>query len=72
MKNFTRALTIVLVLIFLSGMTSRKRVQAHVIVKRYSQPDLALGKEPTRSIIILLKGSTNAGTCIGCKHELLV
>ena len=35
MKNFTSALTIVLVLIFLSGMASEKPVEAHIIVKRY-------------------------------------
>ena len=35
MINFTSALTIVLVLIFLSEMDSGKRVEAHMIVKRY-------------------------------------
>ena len=56
MKNFTRALTMFLLLIFLSGMASGKRVEAHIIVRRYSSPDLVLGKGPTQSIIILLKG----------------
>ena len=65
MKNFTKALTMFLVLTFLSGMASGKRVEAHIIVRRYSWPDLVLGKGPTQSIIILLKGSSKAG--IGCK-----
>ena len=65
MKNFTRALTMLLVLIFLSGMASGKRVEAYIIMRRYSWPDLVLGKGPTQSIIILLKGSSKAG--IGCK-----
>ena len=53
------------VLIFLSGMASGKRIEAHIIVRRYSWPGLVLGKGPTQSIIILLKGSSKAG--IGCK-----
>ena len=61
MKNFTRALTMFLVLIFLSGMASGKRLEAHIIVRRYSWPDSGLGKGPTQSIIILLKGSSKAG-----------
>ena len=65
MKNFTRALTIALVLVFLKGIASGKRVEAHIIVKRYSDPDLVLGKGPTQSIMILLNGSSKAG--IGCK-----
>ena len=56
-KNFTKALTMFLVLIFLSGMASGKRVETHIIV--------VSGKGPTQSIIILLKGSSKAG--IGCK-----
>ena len=32
MKNFTSALTIVLALIFLSGIASGKRVEAHIMV----------------------------------------
>ena len=44
-----------LVVIFLSGTASGKRVEAHIIVRRYSWPDLGLGKGPTQSIIILLK-----------------
>ena len=66
MKNFTSALTIVLVLIFLSGMASGKRVESHIIVKRYWQPDFVLGRGPTQSIMILLKGSSKAG--MGCKE----
>ena len=42
-------------------MASGKRVEAHIIVRRYSWPDLVLGKGPTHSIIILLKGSSKAG-----------
>ena len=45
MKNFTKALTIFFVLIFLSGMASGKHGEAH-IVRRYSWPDLVLGKGP--------------------------
>ena len=59
-KNF-RALTMFLVLIFLNGIASGKRVEAHIIVRRYSWPDLVLGKGPTQSIITLLKGSPKAG-----------
>ena len=55
----------VLVLIFGSGITSGKHVQAHVIVKRYSPPDLVLGRGPTQAIIILLKVSSKAG--MGCQ-----
>ena len=47
MKNFTSALTIVLVLIFLSGIASGKRVETHIIVKRYWHPDFVLGRAPT-------------------------
>ena len=65
MKNFTKALTIFFVLIFRSGMASGKRVEAHIIVRRYALPDFVLGKGPTQSIIILLKGSSKAG--MGCK-----
>ena len=55
MINLTKALTIIFVLIFLSGMASGKRVEAHIIVRRSSWPALVLGKGPTHSIIILLK-----------------
>ena len=55
MKNFTSALTIVLALIFLSGIASGKRVEAHIMVRRYSQPFFVLGKGPTQSIITLLR-----------------
>ena len=34
----------------LSGMASGKRVDAHIIVRRYSQPDLVFGRGPTQSI----------------------
>ena len=68
MKNWIRAFTIVFVLIFLKGIASGKRVEAHIIVKRYSFPDLVFGNGPTESIMILLKGSLNAG--IGCNPAL--
>ena len=64
MKNLTKTLTMVFVLIFLKGIASGKRVQAHIIVKRYSLPDLVFGKGPTQSVIILLKSLSNAE--IGC------
>ena len=68
MKNLTKALTMVFVLIFLKGIASGKRVEAHIIVKRYSLPDLGFGNGPTQSIMILLKGSSNAG--MGCNPAL--
>ena len=69
MKSLTKALTIVLVLIFLKGIASGKRVETHIIVKRNSFPDLVFGNGPTQSIMILLKGSSNAG--IGCNPALV-
>ena len=51
-------------------MASGKRVEAHIIVRRYSWPDFVLGKRPTQSIIILLKGSSKAG--MGCKWALVL
>ena len=68
MKNVTKALTMVFVLIFLKGIASGKRVEAHIIVKRYLFPDLAFGSGPTQSIMFLLKDSSNAG--IGCNSAL--
>jgi hypothetical protein len=50
---------------FLKGIASGKRMEAHIIVNRYSDPDLVLGKGPTHSLMILLNGSSKAG--IGCK-----
>ena len=64
MKNLTKGLTMVFVLIFLKGIASGKRVEAHIIVKRYSLPDLVFGDGSKQSIMIMLKGSSNAG--IGC------
>ena len=61
MKNLTEALKMVFVLIFLKGIASGNRVEAHKIDKRYSLPDLVFGKGPTQSIMILVKGSSNAG-----------
>ena len=64
MKNLTKDFTMVFVLIFLKGIASGKRVEAHIIVKGYSLPDLVSGNGPAQSIMILLKGSSNAG--VGC------
>ena len=64
MKNLTK----VFVLIFLKGIALGKRVEGHIIVKRYSFPDLVFGNGPTQLIMILLKGSLNAG--IGCNPAL--
>ena len=68
MKNLTKTLTIFLILIFLKGTASGKLVEAHIIVKRYLLPDLVSGHGPTQSIMIQLKGSSNAG--IGCNPAL--
>ena len=68
MKKLFKVFMMVLVLIFLKGIASGKRVEAHIIVKRYSLPDLVYGNGPTQSIMILLKGSSNAG--IGCNPGL--
>ena len=43
-------------------------MEAHLIVIRYSQRDLILGRGPTQYIIILLKGLSKAG--ITCKLAL--
>ena len=64
MKNLTK----VFVLIFLKGIALGKRVERHIIVKRYSFPDLVFGNGPTQLIMIILKGSLNAGT--GCNPAL--
>ena len=64
-KNFIRALTMVLALMFLKGIASGNLVEAHIIVSRNSFPDLVFGNGPTQSIMTLLKGSSKAG--IGCK-----
>ena len=62
----------VLVLIFRSGiMASGKRVQAYIIVRRYSQPDLVLGRGPTQSMVILLKESSKAETGCKCAFEIV-
>ena len=68
MKNLTKALTMIFVLIFLKRIASGKRVEARIIVKRYSFPGLVFGKGPTQSIMILLKCSSNAGS--GCNPPL--
>ena len=52
----------------MSGMASGKRVEAHILVKIYWQPDFVVGRGPTQSIIIMLKGSSKAG--MGCKKLL--
>ena len=51
-----RASPIVLVLIFLKGIASWKRVEAHILVTR-----LGFGNGPTQFIMILLKDSSNVG-----------
>ena len=53
MKNLTKAFAMVFVLIFLKGIASGKRVEAHILVKMYSFPDLVFGKGPTQSIMML-------------------
>ena len=62
MKTLIRAFTVVLVLIFLKGIASGKHVEHNsqeVFITR-----LTFGNGSTQSIMILLKGSPNAG--IGC------
>ena len=61
MKNFTNAFIMVGALIFLSGMASGKRVDAHIIVNRYELPALVVGRGPTQSMMIRLNGSSKAG-----------
>ena len=51
-----------LALVFLSGMASGKRVEAHIIVSNYRFPYLVLGSGPTQSTTTLLKESSKAGT----------
>ena len=60
--KIVKALGIVLALIFLSGIASGKRVEAHIIVNTYRFPYLVLGSGATRSTISLLKESSKAGT----------
>ena len=45
--KIVKALVIVLALILLSGMTSGKRVEAHIIVSSYIFPYLVVGSGPT-------------------------
>ena len=68
MENLTKTFTMDCVLIFLKGIASGKRFEAHIIVKRYSFSDLVFGNGLTQSIMILIKGSSNAG--IGCNPAL--
>lgn len=56
MENFTRTLTMLLVLIFLKGMTSGQRVETHNNEKIFTAR-----LRPTQSLIILLKRSSKAG-----------
>jgi len=65
LKNFTKAFIIFGALMFLKGIASGNRVEVHIIVKRYLFPAHVLGKRPTQSTIIRLKGSSIAG--IGVK-----
>ena len=55
MQIVSREDAISFVLIFLSGMASGKRVEAHIIVRRHSWSELGFGQGPKHSIIILLK-----------------
>ena len=50
-----------LALVFLRGIASGKRVEAHIIVSNYRFPYLVLGSGPTQSTITLLKESSKAG-----------
>ena len=61
MKNFIRALSIVLVLMLLRGIASENRVELRIIVNKYSFCDLVLGIGPTQSIIMCEKGSSKVG-----------
>lgn len=47
------------VLIFLSGMTSRNRVDLQILVRKHRFPDLVLDKGPSQFTNIQLKGSPN-------------
>ena len=46
---------------FLRGIAYGNRIAEHIMVNKYTLPDLVLGKGPTQSINILLNGSPNAG-----------
>ena len=61
-NKIVKALIIVLALIFLSGMASGKRVEAHIIVSTYRFAYLVLESGPAQSTITLLKKSSKAGT----------
>ena len=61
MKNFTNAFIMVGALIFLRGIASGKRVDAHIIVNRYELPALVFGRGPTQSMNIRLNSSSKAG-----------
>ena len=67
-KNLCKASIMLRVLIFLNPIASTYRVEAHIMVNKYSLPDLVLGKWPTQSITIRAKGSPNAG--IGLRWAL--
>ena len=60
--KIVKALIIVLALIFLSGIASGKRVEAHIIVSNYRFTYLSLESGPAQSTITLLKESSKAGT----------
>ena len=68
MKILAKAFAIVYVLIFLKGIASGKCVEAHILCTRYSLQEFVFGKGLTQSIIVLLKGLSNAG--IGCNPAL--
>ena len=49
-----------LALILHNGVASGNLIDAHIIVSIYSFPDLDLGNGPTKSVFILLNGSSKA------------
>ena len=61
MKNFVSACTIVFALIFLNGIASGNRVEAHIMVNKYWLLFLVFGSGPTKSIRTRLNGSSKAG-----------
>ena len=56
-----RALTTAGAVIFRNGIASGNLVVVHMMVSKYSLPDLLLGSGPTMSTNTLLKGSSKAG-----------
>ncbi len=67
-KKLIRHFTTFFALIFLRGIASGNLVEEHIIVSKYSLPDLVLGNGPTQSTITWLQGSWKAG--VGYKGGL--